>query len=196
MGLWVNPMRRFSTWAGWIIGIIFGSQFALEVFKQVAQRIGLYDRPREALGTVLNFLLSLAELPWLRNTLLFFGGLAAGFLLKWLLQNLDGSRAKQREALGTEMRILGHDLNLFGARPQITSCFIAARKLGLWVPDQHIFTLHVDFAEPLIKDYLLNVGTMLKDGHFREAKQYAAVNSKVRFDKAYAQFRLRDRPIP
>src|SRR5215470_10461847 len=136
MGPGVNPMQRFSTWVGWIIGIIFGSQFALEVFKQVAQRIGLYDRPREALGTVLNFFLSLAELPWLRNTLLFFGGLAAGFLLKWLLQKLDGSGAKQREALGDEMAYLGNYLGQIKFpfptkdNARIMSCFASAKKFG------------------------------------------------------------------
>jgi hypothetical protein len=38
-------------------------------------------------------------------------------------------------------------------------------------------------------DYLTQVGTMLKDGNFREAKRDAK-NSKAAFDKAYAQHRL------
>jgi hypothetical protein len=189
----------FSTWVRRIatgILLVVGAIFTGVVFPVVSHFI--QEQPQETANVfwvVLKFLSDLSEQAWLRITVSLLVGFVAGLWVDWLLRRLDGSRAKQREALGTEMRILGHDLNLFGARPQITSCFIAARKLGLWVPDQHIFTLHVDFAEPLIKDYLLNVGTMLKDGHFREAKQYAAVNSKARFDKAYAQFRLRDRPI-
>jgi hypothetical protein len=38
-------MQRLSAWVRWVLLFIFGSQFALEVFKQVAERIGLYDRP-------------------------------------------------------------------------------------------------------------------------------------------------------
>jgi len=180
-------MRRFSTWVGWIIGIIFGSQFALEVFKQVAQRIGLYDRPREALGTVLNFFLSLAELPWLRNTLLFFGGLAAGFLLKWLLQRLDSSRAKERKDLGEEMAYLGNYLGQikfpFGTteNARIMSCFASAKKFGIWAPDGQTFPFQAARAKRLITDYLSKVGQMLSDGNFREAKQHAK-KSKADFD--------------
>ena len=194
MGPGVNPMQRFSTWARWIATVIFIPIFTGVAAHYIAQQ--LEQQPQETASAVLKVLFDIAGQPWVQATALFLGGFVTGLWVDWFLRKVDGSSAKQREALGTEMRILGHDLNLFGARPQITSCFIAARKLGLWVPDQHIFTLHVDFAEPLIKDYLLNVGTMLKDGNFREAKQYAAVNSKARFDKAYAQFRLRDRPIP
>jgi hypothetical protein len=180
-------MQRFSTWASWIIGIIFGSQFALEVFRQVAQRIGLYDRPREAFGTVLNFFLSLAELPWLRNTLLLFGGLAAGFLLKWLLQRLDGSRAKRREALGDEMAKLGNYLGQIKfpfptkENARIMSCFASAKKFGIWVPDDRAFPFQAARARSLITDYLSKVGQMLSDGNFREAKQYAK-KSKADFD--------------
>ena len=63
-------MQRLSAWARWVFLAILGSQFALEVFRQVAERIGLYDRPQEAAGTVLNFVLKLAELPRLRTTFL------------------------------------------------------------------------------------------------------------------------------
>jgi hypothetical protein len=34
----------------------------------------------------------------------------------------------------------------------------------------------------MIRDYLIHVGTMLKDGHVREARQYAK-KSKADFDK-------------
>src|SRR5262249_923176 len=174
------------------IGLIFGSQFALEVFKQVAQRIGLYDRPREALGTVLNFFLSLAELPWLGNTLLFFGGLAAGLLLSWLLRRLDGSRADERKALGTEMVKLGNllrgysgklrKLYMHEVRPKIVSCFTTAKKVGILVPDDRIFSVNPAHAMDLIADYLMDVGTMLQGRHFSEAKQHAK-SRKVLFDK-------------
>jgi uncharacterized membrane-anchored protein YhcB (DUF1043 family) len=82
------------------------------------------------------------------NTSLLLAGFVAGLWVDWLLRKLDGSRTKQRETLGVEMRLLSHDLDL--ARPQLESCFIAAGKLGIWAPDRHIFTLHIDFAAPLV----------------------------------------------
>lgn len=66
-------------------------------------------------------------------------------------------------------------------RPQITSYFTTAEKLGMQVPDDRIFSIHLPHALDLIMDYLTQVGTMLKDGHFREAKLYAK-ESKADFD--------------
>jgi hypothetical protein len=40
----------------------------------------------------------------------------------------------------------------------------------------------VTSLDEMIKDYLRHVGTMLRDGNFREAKQYAK-RSKADFDK-------------
>jgi hypothetical protein len=71
-------MQRLSAWARWIgagVFTIFIIPIAVEFVKHVAENIGLYDRPREAAGTVLNFFLGLAELPWLRVTALVLGGL-------------------------------------------------------------------------------------------------------------------------
>jgi hypothetical protein len=79
-----------------------------------------------------------------------------------------------------------------------------ARRLGIWVPDDRIFSIHSaremnavrsggSFTQPtkevahfiklddMITDYLRHVGTMLRDGNFREAKQYAQ-RSKAAFD--------------
>jgi len=87
-------MQRLWAWASGVALALLGSQIALEIFKQVAERIGLYDRPREAADTVLNFFLSLAELPWLRTTTLVLCAFVAGLWLDWLLRKFDGSRAK------------------------------------------------------------------------------------------------------
>jgi hypothetical protein len=183
-------MQHFSALVRYIFTVIL-----VPILVAVAAHF-IEEQPQETANVVLKFLFDLWEQTWFSITALLLVGFVAGLWVDWLLRKLDGSDAKQRETLGTEMDLLGHGrLDLFGARPEIDSCFIAARKLGIWAPDQHIFTLHIDFAAPLIKDYLLNVGTRLKNGHFREAKQYAEVNSKAAFDKAYAQFRLRDRPI-
>src|SRR6516162_7565390 len=99
-------MQRLSAWARWIgagVFTIFVIPIAVEFVKHVAESIGLYDRPREAAGTILNFFLSLAELPWLGVTALVLAGFVAGLWLDWLLRRLDGSRAEARETLGIEM---------------------------------------------------------------------------------------------
>jgi hypothetical protein len=41
----------------------------------------------------------------------------------------------------------------------------------MWVPDDRIFSIHSPYAMDLIVDYLTQVGQMLKDGNFREAKR-------------------------
>ena len=85
------------------------------------------------------------------------------------------------------------------------SHLVAVRRLGIWVPDDRIFSIHTkrlmnairsggSYMEPtrevfdyvtlerMIVDYLTHVGTMLRDGNFREAKQYAK-KSRADFDK-------------
>jgi len=181
-------MQRLSAWARWIVLGILGSQFALEIFKQVAERIGLYDRPREAVGTILNFFLSLAEISWLRTTMLAFGCFAAGMWLDWLLRKLDRSRAEARENLGLEMLNLANDIDnaltlvrfrLQDFSPRLISAFIKAKQKGLWTPD-------VRMPLNVVMPYLRHVGTLLSDGHFAEAKQ-AALECKEAFAKVVAE---------
>jgi|GraSoi2013_100cm_1033763.scaffolds.fasta_scaffold52231_3 hypothetical protein len=95
-------MQRLSVWARWIaVGFftLIVIPLLVEFLKHLAENIGLYDRPREAAGAVLNFFLSLAELPWLRVTALVLGGFVAGLWLDWLLRQLDRSRAEARKNL-------------------------------------------------------------------------------------------------
>jgi len=70
-------MQRLSAWARWIgagVFTVFVFPVAVEFLKHEAEKIGLYERPGEVAGAVLNFFLSLAELPWLRLTALVLGG--------------------------------------------------------------------------------------------------------------------------
>jgi hypothetical protein len=206
MGLGVNSMRRFSGWALAIATTVFA--FVGYIFQQVIADF-IKQQPQEAansalkfLHAALKFLHDLSEQTWFLVTASFLVGFAAGFLVKWLLQKLDGSRAKQREALadervalGTKMVKLGDDLDdlrspIQQAGPEIRSCFATAKRLGLWVPDQRVFAMHPDRATLLVEDYLRQVGTLLKDGNFSSAKQYAKANSKHFFDEAYAEFNL------
>src|SRR5262249_26477189 len=73
------------------------------------------------------------------------------------------------------------------ARRNIVSCFATARKFGIWAPNDRIFSVPPPgVAMDLIADYLMDVGTMLIDGHFSEAKQHAK-SRKAAFASAYAK---------
>jgi hypothetical protein len=197
-------MQRFSDWARWIATVIL-----IPIFTAVAARF-LWEQPRETANTVLKSLLDLSEQTWVRAAALALGCFVVGLWLDWLLRKLDDTRADERKALGTEMLNFGNKLRDMKyptdqARPQIMSYFAAARKLGIWVPDDRIFSIHtkrhmnairsggsymdattevIDYVklDEMIKDYLRHVGTMLMDGNFREAKQYAK-KTKADFDK-------------
>ena len=141
---------------------------------------------------VLKLLFDLSEQTWFRLTASLLVGFAAGLWVDWFLRKLDGSRAKQREALGYEMCNLAHDLGsahhplmvnpMYANRSRMMSCFTTARSFGIWVPDDRIFSmLHPPRAVDLVVAYLDDVGTMLKDGHFKQAKQHAK-NRRASFD--------------
>jgi hypothetical protein len=153
-------------------------------------------QPQETANVVLKFLFDLSDQTWFRVTALSLGCFVAGLWVDWLLRKL--SSANERRALGTKMLSLDHDLSfpqgpipiiMLRAHPQSVSCFTAAKKFRIWVPDNRIFSINPDRARGLITDYLGHVGTMLEDGHFSEAKHYAK-SSKASFDEVYAGFGL------
>jgi hypothetical protein len=169
-------MQRFSAWARWIataILAVVAAIFTGVVFPVVSHFI--QEQPQETanvalkiLHAALKFLYDLSEQTWFRITASMLVGFVAGL-------RLDGSRADERKALGAKMLSLDHDLSfpqgpiptlMHRARPQIVSCFTAARKFGIWAPDQRVLAIHPDRARGLITDYLGHIGTMLKDGHF------------------------------
>jgi hypothetical protein len=130
-------MQRFSTWVRRIatgILVVVGAIFTGVVFPVVVHFI--QEQPGETanafleyLQVVLKFLHDLAEQTWLRVTISLLGGFVAGLWVDVLLRKLDGSRAKERQALGVEMRVLAYELSRLGPyelRPKITSCFITA----------------------------------------------------------------------
>jgi hypothetical protein len=195
----VKPMQILSVWVRQVaVGAlsVFVFPLAVDFFKRMAENVGIYDQPGEAAGTVLNFLLSLSQQSWLRVTALTLGAFVAGLLLERRLQKLDRSRIEERKDLGFEMIKLGNQLRgytghlqgeyMTRARQKIVSCFTTARKLGIWAPSDRIFSVHPPRAMDLIADYLMDVGTMLIDGHFSEAKQHAK-SRKAAFTSVYAK---------
>jgi uncharacterized membrane protein YciS (DUF1049 family) len=122
-------MQRFSALVRYIFTVIL-----ISILVAVAAHF-IEEQPQETANVVLKFLFDLWEQTWFRITALLLVGFVAGLWVDWLLRKLDGSHANQRETLGTEMHLLVHGrLDLFGARPEIDSCFIAARKLGYGPP--------------------------------------------------------------
>jgi len=174
-------MQRISDWFRWIftvilipilIGVVTG--VAVDLIKQ---------QPREIL-----------EQTWFRVTTLLLVGFVAGLWVDWLLLKLDRSRADRRKNFGHEMVNLHFAFNALRSqgrdpmrakKQELKSCFVSAKKFGVWAPDDQVFNLDPDIAENLIAKYLSNVGTKLKDGHFGKAKQ-AAEKSKAAFTAAYA----------
>jgi amino acid transporter len=178
-------MQRLSAWARWIAAGVFTLcviPIAVEFVKRVAESIGLYDRPREAAGTILNFFLTLAELAWLRVTALVLAGFVAGLWLDWLLRKFDGSRAEASENLGYEMMNLATEIRRDAPvdwqqfLPKLRSAFIKAKAFRVWAPDDEGIN-RVELG--VLRRYLQEVGTMLKDGHFKEAKKIALDRRQV-----------------
>ena len=179
-------MQRLSALARWtattiLIPILIG--VATDLIK---------EQPPETANVVLQFLFWLTEQTWFRRTALFLFGVVVGLWADYLLRKLDRFRTDERRALGTRMLNIGDDLSSASppspivmqiSGPSIRSCFTTARKLGIWAPNDRIFSIDPGHAMDLVTDYLMEVGTFLRDGHFSEAKKHAR-SKKVDFDLA------------
>ena len=140
-------MLRFWGWAGTIAATILGG-VAVYLITQ---------GPQETVDVVSKFLrqiLYLRQQPWFRDAAVFLGAFISGLCLDWLRRKLGRSRADKREALGNEMLILDHHLYslrdpMSEARSEIMSCFITAKKLGIWAPDERVFEIDPNHAYPM-----------------------------------------------
>jgi hypothetical protein len=188
-------MQRFSTWARWIS---VGLAVVVFIFKDVVLPIVVdfikqQPETNNFLHAILKILLDLAQQSWVHVAAWILVGFVAGLWVYWLLSKLDDTRSKKRKALGYDMLKLGHHIGNYAGRiggdpvnafrPQITSCFATARKLGMWVPGDRIFSIQRPYAMDLIVDYLTQVGQMLEDGNFSEAKREAK-KIETNFNKA------------
>src|SRR5262249_47387786 len=100
MVLGINPMQSLSVWVRQIaVGAfsVFVFPLAVDFLKRMAENAGIYDRPGEAAGTVLNFFLSLSQQTWLRVTALTLGAFVTDLVLERRLQKPDRSRTDMRE---------------------------------------------------------------------------------------------------
>jgi len=154
-----------------------------------------------------------ADHPWawgVYGGLLFLTGWVGGAWADWLLRKLDRSRENSRTSLGVQLCSLslkivdrldysGYDPNKRGHvewsravhafDAALTSAFINIRKLGIWTPGSELYRRQDGGV--ILVDYLRRVGTMLKDGHFAEAKREA---SNIR-DAVLQKQIYRERPL-
>jgi hypothetical protein len=183
-------MQRFSAWVRWIVSAIWVT-VVTPVFTGVVTDF-IKQQPRETTNVVLEFLLNLSEQTWFRVSALLLTGFVAGLWIDWLLRKL--SRADERKELGNDMLTVNYDLSgvrnpMVRGAAALKSCFITAKKLGIWTPDRGIFEIPSKQAYGTISNYLNAVGVLLSDGHFAEAKQVAR-----NFEAAFAS--LLRKPIP
>jgi len=137
---------------------------------------------RNAVATpVFENLLALGQQRWFKFALVFLTGIVIGVSLEWLSRKSDEKKASERRSLGAKFRSLSDSLknrtassgwpdNVSDLKPAIMSAFGSARKLHLWVPDEHVYQLP---DASFLCEYFRCVGKLLEDGQFDKANREA-----------------------
>jgi hypothetical protein len=131
--------------------------------------------------TVFENLLALGQQRWFKFALVFLTGIVIGVSLEWLSRKSDEKRASELRSLGAKFRSLSDSLknrtassgwpdNVSDLKPAIMSAFSSARKLHLWVPDEHVYQLP---DASFLCEYFRCVGKLLEDGQFDNASREA-----------------------
>jgi hypothetical protein len=131
--------------------------------------------------TVFENLLALGQQRWFKFALVFLTGIVIGVSLEWLSRKSDEKKASELRSLGAKFRSLSHSLknrtassgwpdNVSDLKPAIMSAFGSARKLHLWVPDEHVYQLP---DASFLCEYFRCVGKLLEDGQFDKANREA-----------------------
>ena len=131
--------------------------------------------------TVFENLLALGQQRWFKFALVFLTGIVIGVSLEWLSRKSDEKRASELRSLGAKFRSLSDSLknrtassgwpdNVSDLKPAIMSAFGSARKLHLWVPDEHVYQLP---DASFLCEYFRCVGKLLEDGQFDKANKEA-----------------------
>jgi hypothetical protein len=126
-------------------------------------------------------LLALGQRRWFEFALVFLTGIVIGVSLEWLNRKSAEKKAFELRSLGTKFRSLSDHIkartassgwpdNVRDLKPAILSAFISARKIGLWVPNEHVYQLP---DASFLCEYFRSVGKLLEDGHFDTANSEA-----------------------
>jgi hypothetical protein len=168
----------------WVIGAIW--TILIVPVLALAWR-GVLDRGDVAnhpVDWLMGWLASVGQAPGVYASALITTGLLVGVWLDWLFRKVDGSRARSRETLGLRYCNLSHDverqlddfhgewpMNVHNLKPTLMSAFIEAEGFGLWAPVNELYERQDGGV--IMVNYLRLVGTMLSDGHFKQAKKRA-----------------------
>jgi len=137
---------------------------------------------RNAVATpVFENLLALGQQRWFKFALVFLTGIVIGVSLEWLSRKSDEKKASELRSLGAKFRSLSDSLknrtassgwpdNVSDLKPAIMSALGSARKLHLWVPDEHVYQLP---DASFLCEYFRCVGKLLEDGQFDKANREA-----------------------
>jgi hypothetical protein len=133
--------------------------------------------PNAMATTVFNNLLALGQQRWFKFALVFLTGIVIGVSLESLNRKSDEKKAFELRSLGIKFRSLSDHIKVRTAslgwpdnardlKPAILSAFISAKKIGLWVPNEHVYQLP---DASFLCEYFRSVGKLLEDGHFDKA---------------------------
>ena len=131
--------------------------------------------------TVFDNLLALGQQRWFKFALVLLTGMVIGVSLEWLNRKSDEKKASEFRSLGSKFRSLSDSIkirtaspgwpdNVRDLKPAIMSAFGSARKLHLWVPDEHVYQLP---DASFLCEYFRCVGKLLEDGQFDKANSEA-----------------------
>lgn len=174
-------MARVASFFRWLILAVWSVlvvPFISRAWNGVMDRTDVANHPWDAL---MNWLASFAQAPGVSVCTLVATGILLGAWSDWLFRKLDGTRAESRETLGYKYCNLASSIedrlryihpswphNVHDLKPDLMSAFIRAESFGIWAPVNDLYERPDGGA--IMVNYLRIVGTMLKDGHFRQAR--------------------------
>jgi hypothetical protein len=126
-------------------------------------------------------LAALGQQRWFIFAVVFLTGIIVGVSIEWLCRTSDENKAFELRSLGSKFRALSDNIqarttvsgwpnNVLDLKPAIRSALTSAHRLGLWVPNEHIYQLP---DASFLCEYFKSVGKLLEDGYFDEAKSEA-----------------------
>ena len=132
-------------------------------------------------AAVFSNLFALVHQHWFKFAFVFLTGIIIGVLIEWLSRKSDEKKAFELRSLGSKFRSLSDNIkartalsgwpdNVRDLKPAILSALISADKLGLWVPNEHVYQLP---DASFLCEYFKSVGKLLEDGYFDEANSEA-----------------------
>jgi hypothetical protein len=156
--------------------------------KHWSEKWEIYDNPLAFLGQALHFLATLVETPWAQWVFFLVIGITIGLWTDWLLRKFSRSRSYELYTLGTDMRVMATDISIclndhirwpagLGVPSgDLVSLFLRVRKAGYWMPSDQIFERREGGG--FLSNYLHQLGTLLRDEHFDEAKALSQEGEK------------------